>query len=149
MDMDNLNDWDRMRGGQSTSPAKRKAARINGKRSAGAPNNGRPAGVHQRTLLEFLLRKPAGTLSKEDYKHARYGIFQMADLSGTKNTRNRQTFFNRFSEFFGLPVNITALAILERRDYTVRRVRHGDWTDMPAILKTFRTWARWGITNRK
>ncbi|MFZ0479316.1 MAG: hypothetical protein WAL71_09215 [Terriglobales bacterium] len=148
--MDNLlGIWHRTRGGQSTSPAKRKAARINGRKSADAPNNGRPAGVHQRTLLEFLLRKQAGTLTKEDHKHARFGIYRMADLSGSKNTRNRQMFFDRFVAFYGLPTNIQAQDMLERKNYTIRRVRQGDWTDMPAILKTFRTWARWGITNRK
>jgi len=105
--------------------------------------------VHQRTLLEFLLRKPAGTLTKEDHKHARFGIYRMADLSGSKNTRNRQMFFDRFVAFYGLPTNIQAQDMLERKNYTVRRVRKRDWTDMPAILKTFRTWARWGITNKK
>ena len=143
-DMDNLGAEARRRGGQSTSEAKRAAARANGRRS-----KGRPAGVHQRTLLEFLLRKPAGSLSKEDHNHARFGCFRMSDLSGKQLTRNREMFWNRFVAFFGLPTNVMAPDLLARRDYTVRHVRKDDWTDMPAILKTFRAWARWGITNKK
>jgi len=148
--MDNLlGSWHRMRGGQSKSPAKQKAARINGRKSAGAPNNGRPAGLHQRTLLEYLLRKPAHTLNKDEHRWARHGVFRISEVSSSRPARDRELIFVRFCMFFDLPRNLVAHEMLERRDYTVRHVRKDDWTDMPAILKTFRAWARWGITNKK
>jgi hypothetical protein len=51
-----------MEGGWSCSPAKRAAARANGRKSKGAENNGRP---RSRTLGEVILRRK---LAPADYR---------------------------------------------------------------------------------
>jgi len=76
-------------------------------------------------------------------------VFRISEVSSSRPARDRELIFVRFCMFFDLPRNLVAHEMLERRDYTVRHVRKDDWTDMPAILKTFRAWARWGITNKK
>jgi hypothetical protein len=74
-----------MEGGWSCSPAKRAAARLNGRKSKGAENNGRP---RTRTLGEVLLRRkmdPADyaalkeafvqlTLTEQDLFRQHYGF---------------------------------------------------------------------------
>src|SRR5882762_6957494 len=76
-----------MEGGWSCSPAKRAAARLNGRKSKGAENNGRP---RTRTLGEVILRRDLAaadyaaldeawqqlTLSEKDWFAMRYGFAQ-------------------------------------------------------------------------
>lgn len=101
--------------GRSTSPAKKKAARQNGKKG------GRP---HTRTLGEYLLRQK---LNKDQHSGIREAVFRL--------TSREQKWF---MEYFGLPKHYPELGTTA---FTLHRRKPG--AEMQHIIAKFRLMARW------
>ena len=86
-----LNDFDRalggLKGGKSTSPAKKKAAQRNGRKG------GRPIGTKKRTLGEYLMRRKLTAAQHDDIGE---GFLQL----GNKEGRSSQQ--ETFKRIFGI-----------------------------------------------
>lgn len=125
--------WDRMRGGlsggKSTSPAKRRAARQNGKLG------GRPSGSVKRTLGEFLMRRK---LRDSDYRWVERGILPLTDAGSGRGARSPR---HRFAKFFGVTIpHAMAASALKTTDYKQKHAKPG--TQMSKIVRDFRRAAR-------
>jgi hypothetical protein len=101
--------------GRSTSTAKKRAARQNGKKG------GRP---HTRTLGEFLLRQK---LNKDQHNAIREAVFRL--------TSREQKWFK---DYFGLPKYYPELGTT---DFTLHRQKPG--AEMQHIITKFRLMARY------
>jgi hypothetical protein len=125
--------WDRMRGGitggQSTSPAKGRAARRNGKLG------GRPRGSVKRTLGEFLLRCK---LKDADYSWVERGILPLTDAGGGRGARSPR---HQFAKFFGVTIPLgMGTGALKTTAYKQKHAKPG--TPIDKIIREFRRAAR-------
>ncbi len=121
-----LNFLDRSIGGSSTSPAKVKAARANGRLS-----KGRPLG-YTRTLGEFLMRQK---LKDSDHDWVERGIFPLTGAGGARGLRHQ------FGKFYGVKVPVgLGLGWLKTTTYNQKHAKRG--TRMNQLVRMFRSTAR-------
>jgi len=130
-------------GGKSTSPAKQRAARRNGRKPTHLGiTKGRP---RRRTLLEFLLHLPAKSLTTAQHETAQSALVKLS-LSRPTNPsrfpRRRDSDLSRFLTYFGLPL-VGVTPDLQRTDYRIPPRRENTWKDAEPILESVRVWARW------
>jgi hypothetical protein len=129
-------------GGCKTSPAKKAAARRNGKLGGrwgkvgpSGKLGGRPRGSVKRTLGEFLMRRK---LKDSDYRWVERGILPLTDAGSGRGARSPRY---QFEKFFGVTIPLGMAAnYLKTTDYKQKHAKPG--TPISKIIREFRRAAR-------